>query len=119
MVISRKVGVELKQREELRRRKWGWMIACEKKGGSHFLGLRERRQLLDHCPGRVRAPCVVSTIAGTESKEHQAPRSSAKREQLKEEGEKAGRSLMKRYKRTGARTDLCGKPRCTQKERLL
>ena len=38
-------------------------------------------------------------------------RSSVQREQLTEEGREAGRSLMKREKSTGQRTDPCGTPR--------
>ena len=41
------------------------------------------------------------------------------KEQLTEEGTEAGRSLMKREKSTRPRTDPCGTPRRTRKERLL
>ena len=45
-------------------------------------------------------------------------RSSAQREQLTEEGREAGRSLIKREKSTGPRTDPCGTLRRTRKERF-
>ena len=46
-------------------------------------------------------------------------RSSGQREQLTEEGKQAGRSLIKREKSTGPKTDSCEAPRQTQKNQLL
>ena len=47
-VTPRKVGVGLKRRQELSRRRFGWRLAwwgsAEKKEASHLLGLRERYQ---------------------------------------------------------------------------
>ena len=60
---------------------------------------------------RISAPCVTSIAAGTEGEEGQMARLSIKREQLTEEGRKAGGSLMKRDKSTGPKTDSCGIPR--------
>ena len=78
---------------------------------SHLQGLGGRHQYLDSRFSRIRAPCVASTAAGTEGEEKQMARSSKLREQLTEEGREAGS--------TGPRTDPCGTPRWTQKERLL
>ena len=50
-VIPRKVGVGLKRRQELNKRKWGrklgWWGFTEKKEASHLLGLRGRHQYSD------------------------------------------------------------------------
>ena len=50
-VIPRKVGVGLKRRRELSRRRWDWSLAwwasTEKKEASHLLGLRGRHQYSD------------------------------------------------------------------------
>ena len=64
-VISKKVGVGLKQRRELSKRRLGWRLtwweSTEKKQASHLLGLRGRHQCSDQRSNRIRAPCVVST----------------------------------------------------------
>ena len=122
-VAPRKVGVGLKRWREPSKRKLGWRLAwwgsTEKKMASHLLGLRGRHQYSDQRSNRNRAPCVASTAVGTEDEEDQMARSSAQREQVTEEGREAGRSLMKREKSTGPRTDPCGTPRRTRKEWLL
>ena len=122
-VTPRKVGVGLKRRREPSRRRLGWRLAwwgsTEKKEASHLLGLRGRHRYSDQRYNRNRAPCVTSIAIEAESEEDQMARSSAYREQLTEEGREAGRSLMKREKSTGTRTDPCGTPRRTRKERLL
>ena len=111
-VTPRKVGVGMKRRREPSRRRLGrrlaWWGSTEIKEASHLLGLRGRHQYSDQRSNRNRAPCVASTTVGTEREEDQMARSSAKREQLTEEGREAGRSLMKRKKSTGPRTDPCG-----------
>ena len=121
-VTPRKGGVGLKRRREPSKRRLGWRLAWwgsnEKKEASHLLGLRGRHQYSDQRSNRNRAPCVASTAVGIE-REDQMARSSAQREQLTEEGREAGRSLMNREKSTGPRTDPCGTPRRTRKERLL
>ena len=80
-VTPRKVGVGLKRRLELSKRKLGWRLAwwgsTEKNEASHFLKLRERHQYSDQRSNRNRAPCVASTAVGTESKEDQMARLSA------------------------------------------
>ena len=122
-VTPRKVGVGLKQRRELNRRRLGWRLAwwgsTEKNQASHFLGLRGRHQYSDQRSNRNGTSCVASTAVGTEGEEDQMARSSAQREQLTEEDREAGGSLMKREKSTEPRTDPCGTPRRTLKERLL
>ena len=62
---------------------------------------------------------MASTAVGTEGEEDQMARWSAYREQLTEEGREAGRLLTKREKSTEPRTDPCGTPRRTRKERLV
>ena len=50
-VTPRKIGVGLKRRWELSKRRLGWRLAwwesTEKKGASHLLGLRRRHQYSD------------------------------------------------------------------------
>ena len=79
-VTPRKVGVGLKRRWELRRRRLGWRLAwwgsTEKKEASRFPGLRGRHQYSDQRSNRNRAPCVASTTVGTEGEEDQMARSS-------------------------------------------
>ena len=53
---------------------------------------------------------MTSTAVGTEGDEDQIYRLSAQREELIEEGREAGRSLMKREKSTGPKTDSSGTP---------
>ena len=84
-----------------------------------MLGLIGRHQYSDQRSNQNRGACVASTAVGTEGEKDQMARSSAIREQLTEQGREAGRSLMNREKSTGPRTDLCGTPRRTRKERLL
>ena len=92
-----------------------WWGSTEKKEASHLLELRGRHQYSDQRSNLNEAPCVATTAVGTKGKEDQMARSSAQREQLTE-GREAGKSLMKRGKRTGLRTDPCGTPRRTRKE---
>ena len=77
-VISRKVGVGLKRRQKLSKRRLGWMLAwwgsTEKKEASHFLGLKKRHQYSDQRSNRNRAPCVASTTVGAEREEDQMAR---------------------------------------------
>ena len=80
---------------------------------------RRRHQYSDQRFSQIRTPCVASTAAGTEEKEDKMARLLIERKQLTEEGREAGRSLMKREKSTWLRTDSCGTPRRTRKERLL
>ena len=67
--------------------------------------LRGRHQYSDQRSNRNRVLCVASTAVGTEGEEDQM-----QKEQLSEEGREVGRSLMKREKSTGPRTDPCGTP---------
>ena len=81
-VTPRKVGVGLKRRRELSRRRLGWRLArwgsTEKKEASHLLGLRGRHQYSDQRSYRMRAPCVASIAVGTKGEEEdQMARSSA------------------------------------------
>ena len=121
-VTPRKVGVGLKGRRKPSKRRLGWRLAwwgsTEKYEASHLLGLRGRHLYSDQRFNQNRAPCVASTAVGTEAEEDQMAKSSAWREQLTEENREAGRSLM-REKSTGPRTDPCGTPRRTRKERLM
>ena len=58
-VISREVGVGLKRRWELNKRRLGWRLAWwgfTEKEASHFLGLRGRHQYSDHRPNQIEAP---------------------------------------------------------------
>ena len=111
-VTQRKVGVGLKRRWEFNKRRLGWRLAwwgsTEKKEALHLLGLRGRHQYSDQHSNRNRAPCVTSTT------EDQMARSS-EGEQLTEEGREAGRSLLKREKSSGPRTDPCGTCRRTRR----
>ena len=79
-VTPRKVGVGLKWKRELNKRRLDWRLACrgstEKKEASHLLGLRGRHQYSDQCSNRNRAPCVASSAVGTEGEEDQMARSS-------------------------------------------
>ena len=69
-VTPRKVGVGLKQRQELSKRRLGWRLAwweaTEKKEASHLLELRGRHQYSDQRSNQNRAPCVASITVGTE-----------------------------------------------------
>ena len=79
-VTPRNIGVGLKQRREPSRRRLGWRLArwgSTEKEASHLLELRERHQYLDQRSNRNRAPCVASTVVGTEGEEDQMARSSA------------------------------------------
>ena len=76
-VTPRKVGVGLKRRREPSRRRLALCAFTEKKEASHLLGLRGRHQHSYQRSNRNRAPCVASTVLGTEGEEHQMARSSA------------------------------------------
>ena len=80
-VTPRKVGVGLKRRQELSRRRLAWRLAwwgsTEKKEASHLLRLRGRHQYSDQRSNRNRAPCVAYIAAETEGEENQMARSSA------------------------------------------
>ena len=114
--IETEAGGGLKRRMGWRSAWWG---STEKNETSHLFGLRGKHQYSDQRSNRNRAPCVASTSVGTVGEENPMARSSAQREQLTEESREAERSLMKREKSTGPRTDPCGTPRRTLKERLL
>ena len=80
-MTPRKVGVGLKRRRELSRRRLGWRLAwwrsTEKKEASHLLGLRGRHQYSYQRSNRNRATCLASTAVGTEVEEDQMARLSA------------------------------------------
>ena len=79
-VTPRKVGVGLKQRRELNKRRSGWRLAWwgfAEKEASHFLGLRGRHQYSDQSFNQNKAPCVASNAVGTDRKKDQMDRSSA------------------------------------------
>ena len=76
-VTPRKVGVALKRRRELSKRRLAWWGSTVKKETSHLLGLRGRHQYSDQRSNRNRAPCVASTAVGTKGEEDQMARSSA------------------------------------------
>ena len=80
-VTPRKVGMGLKWRRELSKRRLGWRLAwsgsTEEKETLHLLGLRGRHQYSDQRSNRNRAPCVASAAVGTESEKNQMARSSA------------------------------------------
>ena len=69
-VTPRKIGVGLKRRRELNKRRLGWRLAwwgsTEKKEASHLLELRGRHQYSDQFSRQIRAPWVASTEVGTE-----------------------------------------------------
>ena len=117
-VTPRKVGVELKRRREPSRRRLGWRLAwwgsTHKKKALHLLGLRGRHQYLNQCSNRNRAPCVAPPQWGPRGRTNKWPDRHC-REQLTEEG----RKIIDEEKRTWPRTDPCGTPRRTRKERFL
>ena len=80
-VTPRKVGLGLKRRRELNKRRLGWRLAwwgsTEKKETSHLIGLRGTHQYSDQRSNRNRAACVTSTAVRTEGEEDQIARSSA------------------------------------------
>ena len=80
-VTPRKLGVGLKRRGQLNKKRWGWRLAwwrsTEKKEASHLLRLRVRHQYSDQLSSRIRAPCMAPTTAETEVEEDQMSRSSA------------------------------------------
>ena len=93
-VTPRKIGVGLKRRWELSKRRLGrrlaWWGSAEKKEASYLLGLRGRHQYSDQRSSPIRAPCMASTTAGTEGEEDQMARSSELREQRRKKAEKQG-----------------------------
>ena len=79
-VTPKEVGVGLKRRRELSKRRLGWRLAwwgSTKKEASHLLGLRGRHQYSDQRSNGIRALCVDSTAVETEGEEDQMARSSA------------------------------------------
>ena len=80
-VSPRNVGVGLKWRQELSKRRLGWRLAwwesTEKKKASPLLGLRGRHKYSDQHSNQIRVPCVASTGVRTEGEEDQMARSSA------------------------------------------
>ena len=70
-VTPRKVGVALKQRQELNKRRLGWRLAWRgstEKDASHLLGLRGRYQYSNQRSNQNRAPCVATTKKGGQPK---------------------------------------------------
>ena len=71
----KKVGVGLKRKRELNKRRWAgglaWWGSTETKQASHMLGLRGRRHYSNQRSSEIRAPCVASTALGTEGEEDQ------------------------------------------------
>ena len=61
-VTPRKVGVGLKRKRELNKKKCGQRLAWWR--SSHLLGLRERHQYSYQCSNQIRATCVASTAVG-------------------------------------------------------
>ena len=93
-VTPRKVGVGLEWRRELSKRRLGWRLvwweSTEKKGASHFLGLRGRHHYLDSRSNRIKAPCVASTVVETDGRrtkwlDHQHTRAADGRRQRSRE----------------------------------
>ena len=80
-VTPRNVGVGLKWRCELSKRRLGWRLAwqgsTQKKEASHLLKLRGRHQYSDQHFNRNRTPCEASIAVGTKGEEDQMARSSA------------------------------------------
>ena len=80
-MTPRKIGVGLKRRRELSKRRLGWRLAwwrsTENKEASHLLELKGGHQHSDQRYNRNRAPCVASTAVGTKGREDQTARSSA------------------------------------------
>ena len=62
---------------------------------------------------------MTSEAAGTEGKENKMARLSAQREHQTEESRDAWRSLIKTEKRTGPKTNPCGKLWRNRKKRIL
>ena len=76
-VTPRKVGVGLKWRRELNKRRLGWRLAwwrSTEKEASHWLELRARHHYSHEHSNQNRAPCVVSTTLGTEGQGDQTAR---------------------------------------------
>ena len=70
-VTPRKVGLGLKQKRELNKRRSSWRLAglgFTEKEALHLLGLRGRHQYSDQISNRIKAPCVVSNAVGAEKK---------------------------------------------------
>ena len=120
-MIPRKVGMGLKRRRELNKNRWGWRLAwlgsTEKKEVSHLLGLREKEPVL-----RPALQSNQSSLCGLDRMRNrgggEGPEGHIVNIKRAADGREARRSL-KREKRTGPRTDPCGTPRRTGKERLL
>ena len=72
---KKKVGVGLKWRRELSKRRLGWRLAwwgsTEKKKNSHLLRLRGRHQYSDQHSNQNRSLCVASTTVGTKGSDGQ------------------------------------------------
>ena len=108
-VTLKQVGVGLKRRWELSKRRLGWSLAwwglTEKMEASHLLGLRGRHQYSDQRSNQNRISCVASTAMGTEEEENQIVIWSAQREQLTEEEwrDEDGHEKGRRREKTGDR----------------
>ena len=80
-VTPRKVGVGLKRRRELSKKRLGWRLgwwgSTVKKEASHFLGFGVRHQYSDQRSNRNQAPCVASIAVGTEGEKDQMAKSLA------------------------------------------
>ena len=116
-VTLRKVGVKLERRRESNKSRMGWRLAwwgsTEKKEALHLLGLRGRHQCSDQRFNRNRAACVASTTVGTGGEEDLMARSSY----IADGRRHRSREIINEER--GPRTDPCGTPRRTRKERLL
>ena len=118
-----KVGVGLKRRRELSRRlgwKLAWWGSTEMKEASCLLGLRGRHQYSDQRSTLIRALRVAYTAVWTEGGGR--PNDQIVSVKRAADGRRQRSSKIidgKREKSTGPRTDPCGIPRRTRKERLL
>ena len=107
----RKVGLGLKQRGMLNKRRKGlrlpWWRSIDKKEASHLFGLRGRHQFSDQDFSRIRTPCVDSNAAGTEGGERNGQGVSIKRAA---DGKRWRRRKVINEKRENywPRTDSCG-----------
>ena len=105
-VTSRKVGVGLKRRQEPSKR-LAWWGSTEREA-SYLFGLRGRHQYSEQCSN-----CSLCGLHRIRDRGGGGPKGQIVSVQLTEGGREHGRSLLKRKKSTGPRTDSCGTPRWT------
>ena len=112
-------GVGLKRRRELNKRRWAWWRSTGQKEALHLLGLKGRHQYSDQHSSLTKYRCVASTALGTEGGGGPNGQIVSVKRAADGRRQRSREIIMKREKSTGPRTDPCGTPRRTRKERLL